>query len=125
MASEKAARILRKREAPFTQDQITTMPESQAWAWIYANDREFSTKKSQARIPEVCFTGFTDSERDMLSDAARQVGLHVKDSVTKNLLILVIGENAGPSKIAKAEKQRCIITDRDGFADYVRSKNQN
>lgn len=122
MASEKAAKILRKREAPFTEDQIAAMSEREAWAWIFSHDQQTREMKVQSKLPQICFTGFTDSEKEELREIARQAGFEIKDSVTKSLVILVTGENAGPSKTAKAEAQGCIVTDKAGFIDYVRSK---
>ena len=125
MASEKAARILRKREAPFTEGQIAAMSEREAWAWIFAADKKTREMHAQAKLPQICFTGFTDSKREELTEIAQLAGFEVKDSVTKNLVILVAGENAGPSKIAKAEAQGCIVTDESGFRDYVRSTKED
>jgi len=125
MASEKAAKILRKKEAPFTEDQIAAMSEREAWTWIFAHDKRIREMNVQSKLPQICFTGFTDSEKEELREIAHQAGFEVKDSVTKSLVILVAGGNAGPSKIAKAEAQGCIVTDKAGFMDYVRSKKED
>jgi NAD-dependent DNA ligase len=124
MASEKAGQILRKKEAPFTEDQIAAMSEREAWAWIFSHDQKIREMKAQSKLPQICFTGFTDSEKEELREIAQQSGFEIKDSVTKNLGMLVTGENAGPSKIAKAEAQGCIVTDEAGFMDYIRSKKE-
>jgi NAD-dependent DNA ligase len=125
MASEKAAKILRKKEAPFTEAQIAAMSEREAWTWIFAHDQKIREMKAQAKLPQICFTGYTDLEKEKLGDIAKQIGFEVKDSVTKNLVMLVTGENAGPSKIAKAEAQGCITTDEAGFMAYVRSRKED
>lgn len=124
MASEKAAQILRKREAPFTEQEIAMMSERDAWGWILANDRAAREMKAQTKLPQVCFTSFTDSQRIRLQEIASKIGFKTKDSVTKTLVILVTGENAGPSKVKKAQAQGCIITDETGFMNYVRNKNE-
>jgi NAD-dependent DNA ligase len=122
MASEKVARILRKKEAPFTEEQISALSEHDAWTWIYAHDKQAREVKAKAKQPQVCFTGFTDSEKEKLKVIARQAGFEVKDSVTKGCAILVAGANAGWSKLEKAEAQGCIVVDEAGFMEYLRSK---
>lgn len=122
MASEKAARILRKKEAPFTEEQISAMSERDAWAWIYAQEKQARESRANAKLPQVCFTGFTDSEKERLKASALQAGFEVKDSVTKSCALLVAGATAGWSKLEKAEAQGCTVVDEAGFIEYVRSK---
>jgi NAD-dependent DNA ligase len=117
MPSEKATRILR-RIGSFTEEQLEVMSEAEAWHHIYAHDQAKS-KTGKARSPEVCFTGFTDDQKAVLTESAIQAGFTVKDSVTKSLRVLVAGSNAGPSKLATAEAQNCIITDATGFLSYL------
>jgi len=117
MLSEKATRILR-RIGSFTEEQLDGMSEAEAWHHIYAHDQAKS-KTQKARNPEVCFTGFTDDQKTVLTQSAIQAGFAVRDSVTKTLRVLVAGSNAGPSKLAKAEAQDCIITDATGFLAYI------
>jgi NAD-dependent DNA ligase len=119
MLSEKANRILR-RIGSFTEEQLATMTEAQAWNHIYAHDSKPNIARS--RVPEVCFTGFTDDAKCFLAEKAVQAGLTVKDSVTKTLKILVAGSNAGPRKLAKAAAQKCVITDAAGFLAYIEQK---
>jgi NAD-dependent DNA ligase len=117
MLSEKATRILR-RIGSFTEEQLDGMSEAEAWHHIYAHDQA-KAETGKARNPEVCFTGFTDDQKAVLTESAIQAGFIVKDSVTKNLRVLVAGSNAGPSKLAKAEAQDCIITDATEFLAYL------
>ena len=126
MLSDKAIRILR-RIGSFSEEQLETMSEAEAWYQIYAHDQAKS-KTSKARSPEVCFTGFTDDQKRVLAESAIQAGFTVRDSVTKSLRVLVTGSNVGPSKLAKAEAQDCIITDATGFLAYIemmKATNQN
>src|ERR1043165_3107648 len=109
MASEKAARILWKREAPYTPEQVAGMPEQDAWAWILPDDRKRREIKAKSKLPQVCFTGFKESDKNSLRQLASHAGFEVKDCVTKNLAILVTGENAGQSKLEKAKAQKCKI----------------
>ncbi|MCK8043435.1 hypothetical protein MSG37_00925 [Shewanella sp. 1CM18E] len=68
---------------------------------------------------EICFTGFNAVERNELETQAELVGLSVKKSVTKNLHILCIGENAGPSKIDKAREGGSVIIDKSQFVHFA------
>lgn len=125
MASEKVASILRSRGAPFTEDQISEMPDHLGWDWIYTNDKQKQKSKVEAKQPEVCFTGFSFDEKQELIEAANIAGFKVKDSVTKNLRILVVGQNPGPSKIEKAQTHGCVVTDRTGFMEYIEGQKKN
>lgn len=98
----------------FSEGQLQTMSEAEAWKQIYAADVS-KRDLSQPKLPEVCFTGFTDDEKMFLMDKATGAGFIVRNSVTSKLTILVAGSNAGPSKLAKARHQSCTITDAEGF----------
>lgn len=121
MASKTVADILRSRSAPFTEDQMEAMPDHDGWSWIYADDKLKRESKTQPLL-QVCFTGFPDNEKERLSRLALDAGLLVKDSVTKNLALLVTGAFPGPSKLSKAEKQGCTITDETGFLEFVQNR---
>jgi BRCT domain type II-containing protein len=73
-------------------------------------------------LPQICFTGFTNSVNEKLSHLAREIGYEVKQPVTKQLAILVIGDNAGPTKMEKAKAQGCTIFTEIEFMDHCRSK---
>lgn len=122
MASEKARKILVKMEAPFTEQEIAVLPEGDAWGWIRPRERKLSEEKQARRLPQICFTGFKNSDREKLSHLASQIGFDVKQPVTRQLVILVIGDNLGSSKIEKAKTQGCIIFTENEFMDYFRSK---
>ncbi|MGS0724583.1 BRCT domain-containing protein [Shewanella sp. 0m-11] len=68
---------------------------------------------------EICFTGFNAVERNELETQAELVGLSVKKNVTKNLHILCIGENAGPSKVDKAREGGSVIIDKSQFVHFA------
>lgn len=122
MASEQVARILRSRGAPFTEEQITSMSDADGWAWITAFDKARSEAKPKSpQRPQICFTGFVVTDRDRLAAIAESCGYQVKDSVTKNLAVLVTGAEPGPSKLNKARQQGCSITDEAGFLELVRA----
>lgn len=87
MASEKVAMILKSRGAPFTPEEISAMPDSAAWAWVYSDGAQ-RAPRTKPKLPEVCFTGFGPEERARLEGAAAAAGLVVRTSVTKNLTYL-------------------------------------
>jgi NAD-dependent DNA ligase len=97
------------------------MSDRDGWSWIYGHDKVKKEYKA-SKLPEICFTGFPDTEKERLCQLALEAGLLVKDSVTKNLALLVTGAFAGPSKLSKAEKQGCTVTDEAGFLDFIKRR---
>lgn len=124
MVSEKLKGTLRSK-TDLTYGEINKMTESEGWALVYSIEKSERELKAQNKLPEICFTGFSKSDRERLSEIALQSKFSVKDSVTKSLKILVTGETAGESKIKKAESQGCVITDEQGFLEYIESLNKN
>ena len=113
--SEKLKRILLSK-SDFTDQQINQMSDAEGWAWLYA--RQSSTKR-QIKGPEVCFTGFGVTEREDIESRALAGGLHVVTSVTKGLMLLVAGANAGPAKIEKARAGGISVLDRAEFDRFL------
>lgn len=109
MAGEKVTRIL-KAKSPFTSEQIAAISDAQGWKWIYENAKPRKEKQNQ-----VCFTGFSVTEKAELSRLAQAANLEVVGSVTKGLAFLCIGENAGPAKLQKAKEQGNHIMSREQF----------
>jgi NAD-dependent DNA ligase len=113
MVSERVKRILIAKGAPFTEEEINEMSDSEGWAWVYKNFPPKQPKHVQ-KLPEVCFTGFDLSRKGELQKIAEDCGLKCVTKVTKNLRFLCAGKNAGPSKIKEAEKQGVqIISEQD------------
>lgn len=113
--SEKLKRILLSK-SDFTDQQISQMSDAEGWAWLYAHQ---SPTKRQIKGPEVCFTGFGVTERQDLESRALAGGLHVVTSVTKGLMLLVAGANAGPAKIEKARTGGISVLDRAEFDRFL------
>ena len=109
--SEKLTRILRSK-TDLTDEQLDSMTEREGWGIVYSLRPESSKKESEV---EVCFTGFSPSDKKELIQIAEDNDIHVAKSVTKGLMFLCCGENAGPSKMAKAEKQGVKLIDKDEF----------
>lgn len=116
MPSEKLTRIL-KAKSDFTSEEIAQMSERQGWAWVYAN-KPPPTK----RLPEICFTGFSNTDKQQLVEAAQSSGwLQVVGSVTHNLEFLCTGDNAGPAKLARAREQGVCLLTRAEFEHMLKT----
>lgn len=109
MPSEKLIRIL-KAKSPFSTDEIASMSEAAGWDWVYAN-----AKPKKEKLSQVCFTGFSASEKAVLAVLAAESRLEVVSSVTKHLAFLCAGENAGPAKLEKAGEQGAVVLTRKQF----------
>lgn len=64
---------------------------------------------------EICFTGFSKTDRERLEELAEIHGYIVRKGVTQNLDYLVCGKNAGPSKVSQAESRGATILDEEEF----------
>ena len=109
MPTDKLSRIL-KAKSPFRADQISAMSEVDGWNWVYAN-----AVPRKDRMIQVCFTGFSASDRAALTSLAGEAHLEVVTSVTKNLAFLCAGDNAGPAKLPKARSQGVTVLTREQF----------
>jgi DNA ligase (NAD+) len=113
MANERVTRILRSK-SKFSPEQISEMSDAQGWDWIYAN-----AKPRKEKLSQICFTGFSITEKEELSALARSTNLEVVGSVTKSLAFLCAGENAGPAKLKKAIDQGNSILTKDQFIQLI------
>ena len=92
------------------------MTEKDGWRWVYAT----KTPKKRNRL-EVCFTGFSESEKSDLARLATEAELVVVGSVTRNLSFLCTGQNPGPVKIEKATNQGVLIVTLDQLKQILES----
>jgi NAD-dependent DNA ligase len=113
MPTEKLTRILLSK-SPFSKEQISLMTDAEGWQWVYANK-----PPEKEKLPEVCFTGFSDSEKHALCKLAADSGLAVVTTVTRHLLFLCAGENPGPAKLEKAEKQGVSVLSVEQFKQFL------
>ena len=114
LVNEKLRRILLSK-SDLTSEELDRMSDAEGWAWVYSHQ----TPKRQIKGPEVCFTGFGVTEREELESRATGNGLHVVTSVTKGLMLLVAGANAGPAKLDKARSGGIAVVDRAGFDHFL------
>lgn len=113
MPSEKLTAILRAK-SPFSADEIATMSEAEGWRWVYQNK---PAQKDHSH--EICFTGFTATEREELATLAGHAGMTVKESVTTTLAYLCVGATPGPSKVEKAKRQGVTFLNRAQFLELL------
>lgn len=103
--------------------------EAQLEASVQQNDYEY---KPPVRTPsrdnwnnkeekfEVCFTGFTASDKSELNKIAEENGMFVRKGITQNLGLLVCGYNAGPKKMQEANKNDIPrVVGLEGFINFI------
>ena len=110
--SEKLTRILRSNTI-LSESEINSLTERQGWDIVY------SLKPKKEPKIEICFTGFSPTEKSALSKLAEENNFHIAKSITVNLNFLCCGENAGPSKMKKAEEQNVILLNADEFQNLI------
>jgi NAD-dependent DNA ligase len=108
--------ILRSK-TNLSDDQIAQLSDAEGWRLIYT----LKPPKSQVqkKTNQICFTGFSPSEKDRLGQLATDDGWDVVKSVTQSLAYLITGANAGPAKLKKAREQNVIIMAEDQFAKFL------
>ena len=67
----------------------------------------------------ICFTGFKALEKAELINLAKESGIIVRTKVSQNIDMLVCGESVGPSKLETAKKSGIVITDEEGFRNFL------
>ena len=78
--------------------------------------------RSKSNLPQVCFSGFSESVKETLSLIADEHSFVTVSVVTVNLAILVTGPGgAGPTKLKKAQAQGCQILTEAEFRSLLDS----
>jgi len=65
--------------------------------------------------PDILFTGFPKARRAELEALAEAHGMVVRKTVTKGLVFLCCGANAGPTKIEAARDKGCFLMLESAF----------
>ena len=112
MATEKVAKILRAKLG-LTSDQIAALSDADAWGLVYSDSH--SRRKKPTGQVEVCFTGFTEAEKESIGAIAAAAGFLIRTGVSKNLAILCIGDEPGASKVTQAQEKDVEIITADEF----------
>lgn len=66
-------------------------------------------------VHQILFTGFAAAHRAELERQAEESGMKVMRTAGKSLTFLCYGDNAGPSKVIKAQEAGAFIIDSDEF----------
>jgi NAD-dependent DNA ligase len=104
VATEKVARILRSK-TELSDEEIEALSDAEAWKVV----RGLPSRPKAKQKSQICFTGFSPTEKEMLTEAAEQRGFKVVKSVTKKLAFLCTGGDPGPVKLEKARTQGATI----------------
>ena len=96
MPGEKLTRIL-KAKSPFSREEIAAMSEVAGWDWVYAN-----AKPKKEKLSQVCFTGFSATEKAALTTAAAEARLEVVG--TKALGVPLRRRECRPGKTAEGTR---------------------
>lgn len=116
MASEKPTRILMSI-TEMTEAEVKELSDAEAWRIIYSS----SVASSKDERLQVCFTGFSPSQKKVLMRLAEDNNIKVVMSVTKNLGFLCAGENPGPAKLEKAVKQGVRVLTDSQFISMIQT----
>lgn len=116
--SKKLFQIL-KSKTNLTDKELNYMNDSEGWAIVYSKMQEKDVR------PQICFTGFSPTDKEKLETFAISKDLRVVKSVTKGLNYLCCGDNVGPSKLEKAKKQRVLIINHKELLDSFSNHNCN
>lgn len=81
--------------------------------------RSYNRRVNKFDKPEICFTGFKKEIKLNLVEMAETSGMFVRGSVTKNLVYLCCGGNAGPQKIEDSRHQGSIIINESQFSELL------
>jgi NAD-dependent DNA ligase len=113
MPDEKVARILLSK-TNMRAEEVAALSNSEAWRLVYD-----LPKKPADNRPRICFTGFGDTDKEVLQKIAEDMSFKVVGSVTKGLSCLCVGENPGPAKLLKAEGFYTPIITGEQFMDFA------
>lgn len=79
---------------------------------------KLSSKSTSSQL-EICFTGFSKIDREYLETLAEIHDFKVRKTVTKNLNFLIMGDNAGPTKINSAIDVGATLLDENEFKTMI------
>jgi len=114
LPSPKLIQIL-KSKTLLSDDEIIPLSDAEAWDKIYEAEAIMRAGREAKRKPEVCFSVFNRTEREILESLAIEKRFEPKGSFTSRLFYLIIADTAWESKTAKTEKQGVQILRREDF----------
>ena len=71
---------------------------------------------------QVCFSGKMKMTRDRETKKFEEIGIHVKNTVTKKTDFLVTGYDVGQTKVDKADKYGIQILSEDKFFKWLKEE---
>ena len=114
MPSEKVTRaVLAKTD--MTPEQVSELEDGEAWGIVYS----LNPKKPKDTREQIHFSGFGVSKKKELTERADAFGLRVVTRVTKGLVYLCVGANAGQVKMAQAEEQGVQCLSEEEFLNLI------
>ena len=118
---QKSAKLLNalRSRTKLTSKEIELLTEREGWDIIYSLSN--SNKKPLEEKPAICFTGFTNDEKDLLVEIAIAHNFHVTQKVIKSLSLLVCGDEPGTVKLETAKEQQTTIITKKEFLDLIES----
>ena len=99
--------------------KLQPKPKASALAALEASSRTPRPKAPPGGINQILFTGFVAAHRAELEQKALGFGLKVMSTPGKALTFLCYGENAGPTKVAKALEAGAFIIDSEQFLSLI------
>lgn len=109
--------LLNDAAAPAPRLQPKPMPS--VLTKLEAASRHPQPKTPPDGINQILFTGFAAIHRTELERKALDFGLRVMRTPGKTLTFLCYGDNAGPSKVAKAQEAGAFIIDAEQFLNLI------
>lgn len=94
-------------------------PSPAAIAVSATNSHPPQPKVPPGGISQILFTGFAAAYRAELEQKALDSGLNVMRTPGKSLTFLCYGDNAGPTKVAKAQQAGAFIIDAEQFLSLI------
>lgn len=99
--------------------KLQSKPAPSALASFEAASSTPNPKSPPGGINQILFTGFAATHRAELEQKALDFGLKVMSTPGKTLTFLCYGDNAGPTKVAKALEAGAFIIDSEQFLSLI------
>lgn len=109
-----------KPEEWFQLGEATKSERKSKYEKLDALKQEFEVVKDVFHGQTIVFTGNGPWERNKLIQIVKQLGGEAKNSITKKTNILVVGEEAGKTKLQKAEELGIEIVDMFDFLTTIK-----
>jgi len=99
--------------------KLQSKPKASALAALEAASSTPQPKTPLGGVNQILFTGFVAAHRAELEQQALDFGLKVMSTPGKTLTFLCYGDNAGPTKVARALEVGAFIIDSEQFMNLI------